>query len=123
MEEAQEGERRVFFVDAAHFVMGAFLGMVWCVSRIFLRTSSGRQRYSVLGAIETRDHDLVTIRTAGSVNATTVCELIGKIYAEYSGEPITLVMDNARYQRNRSVIELAESLNIQLLFLPAYSPI
>ncbi len=28
--EAQQGKRAVFFVDAAHFVMGAFLGMIWC---------------------------------------------------------------------------------------------
>lgn len=30
LEEAREGKRRVFFVDAAHFVLGAFLGMIWC---------------------------------------------------------------------------------------------
>ena len=44
LEEAGKGERRVFFVDAAHFVMGAFLGMIWCVSRLFVKTSCGRQR-------------------------------------------------------------------------------
>ena len=122
LEEAQEGQRRVFFVDAAHFVLGAFLGMIWCFSRIFVRTGSGRQRYSVLGAIETRDHDLVTIRTEGSVNAQTVSELIGKIYGLYAGEPITLVMDNARYQRNAEVQRLAQELGVELLFLPPYSP-
>ena len=30
LEEAKQGKRAVFFVDAAHFVMGAFLGMIWC---------------------------------------------------------------------------------------------
>ena len=81
--------------------------MIWCFSRIFGRTGSGRQRYSVLRAIETRDHDLVTIRTEGSVNAQTVSELIGKIYGLYAGEPITLVMDNVRYQRNAEVQRMA----------------
>ena len=122
LEEAQNGERRVFFVDAAHFVMGAFLGMIWCVSRLFVKTSSGRQRYSVLGAVETRDHDLVTIRTAGSVNAESVCDLMKKISERYPGEKISLVMDNARYQYNNKVKELATSLDLELLFLPAYSP-
>ena len=28
LEEAEKGVRKVFFVDAAHFVMGAFLGMI-----------------------------------------------------------------------------------------------
>ena len=36
--------------------------------------------------------------------------------------PITLVLDNARYQWCRLVQDLAKSLNIELLFLPFYSP-
>ena len=122
LEEATRGERRVFFVDAAHFVMGAFLGMIWAFARVFVRTGSGRQRYSVLGAVETRDHDFVSVRTSGSVNAATVIELIGKIDEAYPGEEITLVMDNARYQRNRAVTDIATSVGIELLYLPPYSP-
>lgn len=122
LQEAREGTRRVFFVDAAHFVLGTFLGMIWCLTRVLIRTGSGRQRYSVLGAVETRDHDLVTIRTSGSVNAQTVCELIEKITREYPGEKITLVMDNARYQRNTGVFDCAQRHGIELLFLPTYSP-
>lgn len=44
----------MFVVDAAHFVLGAFQGMIWCFTRIFIPSASGRQRYSVLGAMETR---------------------------------------------------------------------
>ena len=36
--------------------------------------------------------------------------------------PVTLVLDNARYQRNALVIGLAKELGIELLFLPSYSP-
>ncbi len=122
LQEAREGKRRVFFVDAAHFVLGAFLGMIWCLTRVFVRTGSGRQRYSVLGAVETRDHDLVSVRTTGSVNAQTVCQLLDQIAHRYPGETITLVMDNARYQRNAAVREAAADLGIELLFLPPYSP-
>jgi transposase len=122
LEEARRGERRVFFVDAAHFVLGAFLGMIWSFTRIFVRSGCGRQRYNVLGAVETRDHDLVSIRTTGSVNADTVCELVRKLARTYPGETITLVMDNARYQRNPKVFDVAERCGIELLFLPSYSP-
>ncbi len=122
LQEAKDGERRVFFLDAAHFVQGAFLGMIWCFKRMFIRTGCGRQRYSVLGAVETRDHDLVTVRTEGSVNAETVCELLREIDRRYPGEEITLVLDNARYQRNSRVMELADDLRMEMLFLPPYSP-
>jgi len=44
LEEAEQGRRVVLFVDAAHFVMGAFLGMLWCFARQLLPSSSGRQR-------------------------------------------------------------------------------
>jgi len=81
-----------------------------------------RRRYNVLGAVETRDHDFISVRTTGSVNAETICELISKIDFAYPGEEITLVMDNARYQRNRKVAEIAESVGIELLYLPTYSP-
>ncbi len=36
--------------------------------------------------------------------------------------PLTLVLDNAAYQRCRLVQGLAKELNIELLFLPSYSP-
>jgi transposase len=36
--------------------------------------------------------------------------------------PITLVLDNARYQRCALVQDLAATLQIELLFLPPYSP-
>lgn len=122
LEEAREGKRRVFFVDASHFVLGAFLGMVWCLSRLFIRSGSGRQRYNVLGAVETRDHDLVTIRTRGSINSDTICELLEKIESQYPGERVTLVMDNARYQYNNKVKSIADLKSIELLYLPPYSP-
>lgn len=36
--------------------------------------------------------------------------------------PITLVLDNARYQKCQLVTELASTLAIELLHLPSYSP-
>jgi transposase len=56
------------------------------------------------------------------VNTETMCELLRKIAALGLTGPITLVLDNARYQRNAAVQALAEELKIRLLFLPAYSP-
>ena len=44
LDEAKQGKRTVLFVDAAHFVMGAFLGMVWCFVRLLLPSASGRKR-------------------------------------------------------------------------------
>jgi len=120
--EAEAGKRKVFFMDAAHFVLGAFLGMIWCFSRVFIRTSAGRQRYNVLGAVDSHSKKLFTIRTTDNINASTVCQMLRKLRAAHSDMPITLVLDNARYQYCREVADLAAAVDIELLFLPAYSP-
>ena len=52
----------------------------------------------------------------------SVRELLRKIRELYPFIPITLILDNARYQKCNIVFELAESLKIDLLYLPAYSP-
>ena len=121
--EAEEGKRKVFFVDAAHFVLGSFLGRLWCIVRIFIPSSSGRKRYNVLGALDAMTHQLITVCNDTYVNACSVCELLQKIWESTGGNiPITLVLDNARYQKCYLVTELAEKMNIELLFLPSYSP-
>ena len=56
------------------------------------------------------------------INAESVCELLRKIALLNLRVPITLVLDNARYQKCKMVYALAARLNIELLFLPAYSP-
>jgi len=123
LEEAKSGKRKVYFVDAAHFVLGSFLGYLWCITRIFIPSSSGRKRYNVLGAIDAITHQLVTVCNETYINACSVCELLNKIWELNDDKiPITLVMDNARYQRCALVMELAQKLNIELLFLPSYSP-
>lgn len=122
IEEAKTGKRAVYFVDAAHFVLGAFLGYLWSLTRIFVRTPSGRQRFNVLGALNAITKELLTITNDSYITSTQVCELLAKIAECHCGIPITLVLDNARYQRCKMVMGLAQQLGIELLFLPPYSP-
>ena len=112
----------MFFVDAAHFVLGSYLGWLWCAVRLFVRAASGRQRYNVLGAWNATTQELIRVTNHTYVTAETVCELLRKIAALGLGVPITLVLDNARYQRCELVQSLARELHIELLFLPSYSP-
>jgi transposase len=122
LEAAKAGERAVFFVDAAHFVLGAYLGFLWCFERLFIKSGSGRQRFNVLGALNAVTHELITVTNESYINAESVCELLHKLAALGLSIPITLVLDNARYQKCAVVTELAQALNIELLYLTAYSP-
>lgn len=112
----------MFFVDAAHFVFGTFLCSLWSFVRLYVRAASGRQRFNVLGAWNAVTRQLIAVTNTTVVNTETMCDLLRKIAALKLKGPITLVLDNARYQRNAVVMALAEQLGIKLLFLPSYSP-
>jgi transposase len=75
-----------------------------------------------LAALHATSHELFTVTNLTSITATTVCELLQLVAGAYPGLPITIVLDNARYQRCTLVQTLAEMLGIELLYLPAYSP-
>jgi transposase len=120
--EARTGQRAVFFVDAAHFVLAPFLGFLWSVSRVFIQAPAGRQRFNVLGALNAISHELITITNDTYITSSEVCQLLHCLAALGLEVPITLVLDNARYQHCALVQTLAAHLNIELCFLPPYSP-
>ena len=120
--EAQAGRGQVLFVDAAHFVRGAFLCCVWCWVRMMIRGASGRERYNVLGAWNATTRELVRVSNVTRVSSDTMVELLQQIAKTTQPGPTTLVLDNARYQHCAKVMAEADRLGIRLLFLPSYSP-
>lgn len=123
LKEAKEGKRVVYFVDAAHFVLAPFLGILWTLKRIFIKAPTGRQRYNVLGAINAITHKLITVTNETYINALSIVELLEKIaLLKKVDVPITIILDNAAYQKCKIVFEKAEELDIELLYLPPYSP-
>lgn len=109
-------------MDAAHFVHTPHLGMVWSSEPCFMLASAGRQRFNVLGALNALTHELITVTNTTYINAESVCALLQQLADRYSTCPITLVLDNARYQKCTRVTAYAAQLNIELCFLPTYSP-
>jgi transposase len=122
LRQAQRLRRVVCFGDAARFVHGTFLGYLWCFVRLLVRGPSGRKRFNVLGAIDAITHELTTVVNDTVIDAMAVCELLRRLSARYAGLPVTLVLDNARYQKCEVVRMLAAELRIELLYLPSYSP-
>lgn len=83
---------------------------------------AGTQRFNVLAALNAITHELVTVTNDAYINAQSVCELLRKVAALGLRVPVTLVLDNARYQKCPLVQQLAEELGIERLYLPTYSP-
>lgn len=122
MEQAQKGKIELFFMDAAHFVLLPFLGYLYSLATRFIKSGSGRKRFSVLGAINAVSKELVMMTESTYVDSMTVCALLKELAIRYYDRHIIVVLDNARYQRCRFVLQTAERLHIQLIFLPPYSP-
>jgi transposase len=120
--EAKAGQRLVFFMDAAHFVYAPFLASLWCFERLFVKAPSGRQRLDVLAALNAMTKEIFTVQNLTYVTAETVCELLRLLAGAHPGRAITIVLDNARYPKCALVQELVQSLGIELLYLPPYSP-
>jgi transposase len=75
-----------------------------------------------LGALDAVTKEVVTVVNSAYINSLSVCALLEKLATLRPTLPITVVLDNARYQRCALVQTCAEKLKIELLFLPTYSP-
>jgi transposase len=122
VEMAKMGACHLFYMDASHFTLSPFVCMVWCFNRVFIKAAAGRNRINVLGAINAVTHRLEHVINTTYITATEVVELLDILAQQYAGLPIYVVLDNARYQHCALVMEHAKKLQIQLVFLPAYSP-
>jgi len=123
MEQAKNGKIALLFLDASHFVMGCdFLGYIYGKIRRFIKTYSGRKRYNVLGALNFVSKKVTTIANDTYITSTQICEMLTKLAAEYEGNPIYIILDNASYQKCELVKILAAQLGISLVFIPPYSP-
>ncbi len=73
---AQAGHCHLFFVDAAHFVLAPFVGVLWCFARMFIKAASGRNRINVLAAMHFVTRKMETIVNTTYINAETIVELM-----------------------------------------------
>jgi hypothetical protein len=120
--QARAGQRTLFLVDAAPFVLAPFRGVLWAVTRLFLRAPAGRQRFTVLGALKAITPALVPVPNDPDLTAPEVGALLRHLAALNLGVPVPVVLDNARYPRCAHGVPLAASLPIEGCFLPPYSP-
>ena len=67
-------------------------------------------------------YQIVDVTNESYINSQSVCELLDKLVALSLEIPITLILDNAGYQKCHLVPEKAQQLGIELLYLPSYSP-
>ena len=119
---AKRDEVELYYVDAAHFAMGAFLGYLWSKVRVSIRTPSGRKRYNILGTYHAIRGTMITVTNDTDINSSSGIKLLGKLSLLHSGRVIKVILGNAACQRCHWVRMCVTLLGIELIFLPSYSP-
>ena len=86
-------------------------------------SNTARRRFNIIGAINSQTLTPTTFLIAVSCDKEVIIaflELIKQDYRETS--TITVLLDNATYNRAYDVVEKAQQLRITLKYLPPYSP-
>ena len=76
----------------------------------------------MLGALDAITHQLIMVTNDSYINSYSVCDLLWKLRQIYPYLPITVVLDNAKYQKCNLVFGCADAIDIHLFYLPSYSP-
>ena len=118
----QSRSGRALFMDAAPFVLPPFVCCLWCLTRMFIPAAAGRNRINVLGAVDALTKEVTTCTNTTYICADSLIAFLKQLSKKYGDKPLTIVVDNARYQHCIAVKSFAASIDIELLFLPPYSP-
>ncbi len=76
----------------------------------------------MLGAVDAVTKEVLAIDNTIYITAETVEVFLQRLRDTTPDIPIAVVVDNARYQHCKAVIDKAGEPGIELLFLPPYSP-
>jgi transposase len=114
----------ILFMDSAHPTMATKVVCGWIkkgVDKPIAQTAS-RTRVNIMGAIELSTMNVVSCRPE-YVNAETTVAFFGQLKISYPAAPkIHIILDQSGYHRSQLVKEAALAKNIELHYLPPYSP-
>ena len=117
-------EETICFMDGVHPTHNTVGSNGWIKKeqRKEIAANSGRQRLNLSGAIDILTHR-VQMQEDKTLNSSSTITFLKKIEDAYpTKKKIHLFCDNARYYRNKDVINYLKNSKIELHFLPPYSP-
>lgn len=118
------GEEAIYFMDSVHpqYQTRARFGWIRKNTVKTLPSFSGWKRKHIIGAINLKDLQVVTTDNP-KVNGDYIIEFLKELKAQNQDKSkIYLICDNAGYHRSKKVKEYLADKQIELVFLPPYSP-
>lgn len=121
------GKQVVLSLDPTHPIYNSIPGYRWQekggVQTQRLSANTGRRRLTIVGAVNLVDRDIVPLVTESNADRELMKVFFLEVKKKYANaEKITVILDNAGYQKSYEVQEHARNLGITLFYLPPYTP-
>ena len=119
------GEKEtILFMDAVHPTQSTKLSYGWIRTgkTKHVGTTASRTRLNIVGAIELGNITEAVTSAYETINAKSIMNFMDKIREKYGTKKVHLVLDQSGYNRSSLLPKYAEKCNINLHFLPPYSP-
>jgi transposase len=125
--QAENKEIHLLFNDPTHKIHNTIISKCWQLkggrNTQTIQSNSGRTRFTILGAINVLDLTFTSVITKNNCDKEMASLHLEEIRKDYpDGKKIVLILDNAKYHHAITFKETAKKLNIELKFLPTYSP-
>ncbi|WP_046336185.1 IS630 family transposase [Xenorhabdus bovienii] len=126
-ETCGQNNEPILFIDAVHPTQSTKLSDGWMKrgkeNVKVVETTGSRTRLNILGALNLQRIEETVIREYPTIDAKNVILFFGAIRETYPlSKKVHIILDGAGYHRSELVQFFAEVLNIQLHYLPPYSP-
>lgn len=120
----EEAGEAIYFMDAVHPEHQTKMAYGWIKrgQRKLMPTTPTQKRVHYLGGVNLVGHRII-YEEYDTVNRLSVIDFLKIVRKSHAaGERIHMIMDNVSYQKSKEVKAVAENLNIELHYLPPYSP-
>ena len=125
-EYLQRDDTVVLFFDPCHLQHNVINAKMWQPrgrdGTIRIKTNPGRKRINILGALDIKNFSVITTLTEDKCNKERIVEFLAKIRTKYPDKHIVIILDNAMYNHANYTKVFVEWYDIELFFLPPYSP-
>lgn len=119
-------EAPVLFMDAVHPTQSTKLSYGWIRKGQdkLIETTGSRTRLNLIGALSLEDIGATVTETYDAINSESIVRFFWKLKKEHYPleQKVHLILDGAAYHRAELVKNAAKVLNIELHYLPPYSP-
>lgn len=118
-------DESIVFIDAVHPTLSTKVSHGWIRTGQdkVIETTGNRSRLNILGALNLSDIGATIVDDYESINSETIVRFFCKLRESYPlAHKLHIILDGAGYHRCDLVRDAAFVLNIELHYLPPYSP-